>query len=50
MLFFILIFLPFTICPSFTDFFTTKMSCPNKIKHNTEEFADWRKRWYDERA
>jgi len=22
----------------------------SKIKHHTEEFADWRKRWYDERA
>jgi dTDP-glucose 4,6-dehydratase len=22
----------------------------NKIKHHTEEFADWRKRWYEERA
>ena len=22
----------------------------SKIKHHTEEFADWRKRWYDERS
>jgi len=22
----------------------------SKIKHHTEEFADWRKRWYDDRA
>jgi dTDP-glucose 4,6-dehydratase len=22
----------------------------SKIKHHTEEFADWRKRWYEERG
>ncbi len=22
----------------------------SKIKHHTEEFADWRKRWYEDRS